>query len=262
MPSNAIRLFGLNIRLLLLTFGFFMGALSLSAQTVDDLNKQADDLVHNLKEEEALQKYKDVLALQSDNLHALVSCSDMAARIGNRQQEKGRQKEYFAAAQSYAALALKADSNSSDANCMMAIALGRIAQTESGKKKVALARDVKTCCDKAIRLDKTNFRAWHVLGEWDYEISHLSGGEKAAAKVLFGGLSDATIKDAIHSYEMCRTLNRSFILNYLTLAKAYKEDDQNENALSTLQTLVRLPVQAQDDPSIKEEGRKMLDALM
>jgi hypothetical protein len=255
MPRNYIRL-------LLLSFGLSLGILSVNAQTVDDLNKQADELVHDLKEEDALQKYKDVLALHSDDPHALIGSADMCARIGNRQQEKSKQKEYFAQAQTYASSALQADSNSSDANCVMAVVLGRVAHTESGKKKIALFRDVKTYSEKAIKLNKSNYRAWYVLGQWNYDISHLSGGEKAAAKVLMGGLSDGTIKNAIHDFETCRTLNRSFILNYLSLAKAYREDDQNENALSALQSLVRLPVQTEDDPSIKEEGRKMLDALM
>lgn len=250
------------IPLLLLTLGLSMGIRSLHAQTVEDLDKQADDLVHNLKEEDALQKYKDVLSLHSDDVHALVGCSDMCARIGNRQTDKGRQKDYFAQAQSYAGLALQADSNSSDANCVMAIALTRIGQTESGKKKIVLEKDIKLYCDKAIHLNKGNFMAWYMLGQWDYTISHMSGAEKAGIRVVMGGFPDATIKDAIHCYETCRNLNRGFILNYLSLAKAYREDDQNENALSTLQSLVRLPVQTEDDPAIKDEGRKMLDALM
>ena len=250
------------IRLCLLTLLPVMGALSLRAQTVDDLNKQADDLVHNLKEEDALQQYKSVLSLKSDNLHALIWCSVLSARMGARQTEKSPQKDYYTQAQNYASQALQADSNSSEANCAMAIAETKLSQIESGKKRLALYKDIKGFCDKAIHLDKSNYMAWHVLGDWDYTVSHMSGAEKAGLRISMSGFPDATIKDAIHSYETCRSLNRSFIINYLTLAKAYREDDQNENALAALQTLVHLPVQTQDDPQTKEEGRKTLDAMM
>jgi tetratricopeptide (TPR) repeat protein len=245
----------------LLFAGSALHGLTLHAQTANDIAAEGDQLVKNLKEEDAYQKYKDALVIQPDNLHALIQCSYVASRIGSRQTDKNKAKDFFTEAQDLAGRALKVDSTSSDACLMMGIAEGRLAQTEGGKKKVEYGRDVKTYCDKAIRLDPKNYRAYHLLGVWNVEAAHMTGLERTTARVLYGGMPDATVKQALRCFEQCRAIYPGFILNYLDMAKAYKEDDQNEKALGALQTLVHLPVQTEDDPAIKAEGRKMLDAM-
>ncbi|TDW97351.1 tetratricopeptide repeat protein [Dinghuibacter silviterrae] len=238
----------------------FVGS-ALHAQTASDITAEGDQLVKSLKEEDAYKKYKDALVIQPDNLHALIQCSYMASRIGNRQADKNKAREFFTEAQDLAGRALKVDSTSSEAYLMMAIAEGRLAQTEGARKKVEYGRDVKNYCDKAIKLDPGNYRAYHLLGVWNVEAAHMTGLERTSAKVLYGGIPDATVKEGLRCFEKCRSIYPGFLLNYLDMAKAYKEDDQNEKALGALQTLVRLPVQTEDDPAIKAEGRKMLDAM-
>jgi hypothetical protein len=47
-------------------------------------------------------------------------------------------------------------------------------------------------------------------------------------------------------------------LNYLTLAKAYKEDNKAVKMLEVLNQLVKLPKRNFDDAAYIEEGKKML----
>jgi hypothetical protein len=47
------------------------------------------------------------------------------------------------------------------------------------------------------------------------------------------------------------------VLNYLSLAKAYKQKDENE-AKQSLITMLSLPDRTQDDERIKNEGRALL----
>ena len=232
------------------------------AQTADDMAAEGDALVKSLKEEDAYAKYKAALVVQPDNLHALIQCSFVASRMGGRQTDKGKATTFYTEAQDLAGRALKVDSTVADAYVAMAIAEGRLAPGESAKKRVEYGRDVKNDCDKAIKLDPKNYRAWYILGMWNVQAAHMSGAERAAAKVLYGGIPDATIKTALNCFEKCRSFNPSYILNYLDMAKIYKEDDQSEKCISSLEVLVKLPVQTEDDPAIKAEGRKMLDALM
>ena len=232
------------------------------AQTADDMAAEGDALVKSLKEEDAYAKYKVALVVQPDNLHALIQCSFVASRMGGRQTDKGKATTFYTEAQDLAGRALKVDSTVADAYVAMAIAEGRLAPGESAKKRVEYGRDVKNDCDKAIKLDPKNYRAWYILGMWNVQAAHMSGAERAAAKVLYGGIPDATIKTALNCFEKCRSFNPSYILNYLDMAKIYKEDDQSEKCISALEVLVKLPVQTEDDPAIKAEGRKMLDALM
>jgi tetratricopeptide (TPR) repeat protein len=251
-----------SIRIGLLCLSATLAGLSLHAQTADDMTKEGDLLVKNLKEEDAYQKYKQALVVQSDNLRALTQCSYVATRIGARQKDKKKAVEFYTEGQDLAGRALKTDSTSSDASLMMAMAVGKLAQTESAKKRVEYNRDVKTYCEQAIRQDPKNYRAYYLLGMWNLQAAHMSGVERAEAKVLYGGMPQATIKDAIRWFEKCRSVYPSYMLNYLDLAKTYKEDDQNEKAIAALQVLVKLPVQTEDDPGIKAEGRTILEAMM
>jgi len=253
-----------HFRRLSLMLSLTLAATAPKAQTADDLNQEGTLLVRNLKEDSALTVYQSVLVIQPDNLTALVACSDLSGRIGARMtdKQKARQLELYEAAQDYAAKALKVDTGSSDANCAMALALTDLSQVEREKKRAGDLRDVRTYCDIAIRQNPRNFRAWYVLGKWYYTVVHLGGMEKAGLKVLYGGLPDATIKDAIVCFEKSRSLNRGFIRAYLDLAKAYKDDDQGEKSIAVLQALVRLPVVTEDDPALKAEGRQLLDAAM
>lgn len=258
-----MRLLYVSIRMLLvvlLTGGVFV--VQVYAQTAEELLKQVDQLDRSFKEDEAYAKCKEALMIQPENLLALIKCSDLAARIGVRQPNKDGQKDVYSAGRIYAERALKVDSNSSEANCAMAMVQGRLSLLESGKQKVALVKEVKNYVDKALGLDKNNSKAWHVLGEWYFEVSNLSGFEKVSAKVLFGGMPKASLDDAIGAFEKSRSLNASFLLNYYELARCYKASDQNDKAIAVLQLLLRLPRKLQDDDHLKADGKVMLDGLM
>jgi len=82
--------------------------------------------------------------------------------------------------------------------------------------------------------------------------------ERAAVKVLYGGLPHASIKESIAALEKAKLVAPGFLLNYLEMAKAYKQNNQKAKAIAYLNTMLSLPNQTEDDPGIKELGRKML----
>ncbi len=88
------------------------------------------------------------------------------------------------------------------------------------RERVILAKDVRYYAENAIRLDPDNFRAYHILGRWNYEVSNLSLAEKSFARIFYGNLPSASLDKAISDFEKSRSLNPGFILNYLELAKS------------------------------------------
>lgn len=229
-----------------------------AAQDVTALVKEADRLEKVPNEMAAFNKFREVLKLQSTHLYALVKCSELCSRIGKRQPTKAAMNDYYTAAKIYAESALKVSATSSDANCVMAIALGRVALSKSGKEKIAAAKEIKRYAELAIKYDANNFRAWHVLGKWHYEVSNLNGLERAAAKVFFGGVPAASLKESIAAYEKARALDPQFILNYLELAKAYKRNDEKSTAISLLKALLPLAIKTEDDALVKNEAKELL----
>ena len=121
-----------------------------------------------------------------------------------------------------------------------------------------MVKDIRHLADAAIKLNPNNFKAWHILGKWNYEVSNLSMIEKAATRVFYGGLPDASFTASINAYEKARQLNPNFSLNYLELAKAYKKNHQKQKAISLLKMMLPLPIQTEDDPRIKKEAAELI----
>lgn len=236
-------------------------ALFVKAQSVSDMVEEAKQLEKQMKESEAFEKDKDILKIQPTQLEALNQASQLCSRIGNRQKNKEDKVNYYNQAKSYALQALKVNPNSPDANLSMAIAMGRMALISGAKDKVAASKDVKKYAELAIKFNPSLAQGYHVLGKWNFEVANLNAFERGAAKMLFGGLPDGSLQNAITNYEKCRQLDPAFVLNYYELARAYKENDQQDKAIDVLKKALTLRNIAQDDANIKVDCRKMLDDL-
>ncbi len=247
---------------LLLGFLFSFSCAMSSAQDINVMLKDADKLESIPNELAAFNKYSEIVKIQHNNVYALAKCSELCSRIGKRQTDKKAKEDFYTAAKSFAEAALKVNPNSSDANAVMAMALGHQSLNKSSKEKIATAKDVKKYADIAIKLDPANYKAWHILGRWNYEICNLNLFEKAAVKILYGGLPPASIKNSITAFETAQNITKTgFVLNCLELAKAYLKNNDIQKAKSMLQYMQTLPVKTEDDPLLKAEGKKMLDEL-
>jgi tetratricopeptide (TPR) repeat protein len=230
-----------------------------NAQDLNTLLKEAQQLEASFKETEALQKYLDVLRYQPNNLPALIKTSELYSIVGKHQASKDKQKEYFRNAKTYAQKALQVNSNSSEANVAMALAMGRMAMIASGEDKIRAVRDVKAYSEKSIQLDPNNFKGYHVLAKWHYEVSDLNAVEKWLVKVTYEALPKASLDDAIRYYEKSRQLNPSFLLNYLELARCWHRKNNNKKAIEMLEAMLKLPNKIADDANIKKKGKKLME---
>jgi tetratricopeptide (TPR) repeat protein len=229
------------------------------AQDVNALLKEAQQSEAAFKDAEALQKYLEVLKAQPNNLTALTKASELYSILGKRQSAKEKQKEYYRSAHAYAQKALRVNPNSSDANVVMSLAMGRMALLSSGDEKIKAVKDVKNYSEKSIQLDPANFKGYHVLARWHYEVSDLNAVEKWLVKVAYEALPKASLEDAIKYYEKSKQINPSFVLNYLELAKAYHRKGNDKKAIELLEAMQKLPNKMSDDASIKVKGKKLLE---
>lgn len=237
-------------------------ALFVSAQDIAILLKEADNYEKQLKEAEALDKYKQVLLIDPANVKALVKAAEMNVSLGNRQADKNSKRLYYETALSFANRAFQSDSTNADACYAMAMASGKMTDVETENKKiVAYVKDIKRYADKALSLNPNHARANYTLGKWHYEMATLSGLKKAAVKLFYGGLPEGDLDKAILYMEKCKSLEPYFVLNYLELAKAYKENRRPAQAIEVLTRLVKLPTRTTDDIACKAEGAKLLEAM-
>ena len=249
-----------SFRFLVFIIAMLSAGFSASAQDPKFILKEAQRLEHIPNEKASLEKYKELLKLQPLNLTALVKCSELSSRIAGREPTAAARESFNQAAIIYARTAYKHFPNDDNANVAMAIAIGRTMLRKSNKEKLSIAREVKQYTDAALKINPNNFKAWHVLGKWHYEIVNLSAMERTLAKVFLGGLPTGSLKKSIASYEKARTLNPEFALNYLELARAYDKDNNRAKALQLLKALMQLPMQTEDDPRIKKNAGNLIKA--
>ena len=252
----------MRTKLLLLTGLLISFSHWASSQDIVLLTKEAENFERQLKEPEALAKYKQILLQEPANIKYLVRATELEIAIGSREKDANNKRLYFESALSYAERALKADSNSADAHYAMASASGKMTDLDiENKKIVAYVKAVKDHAEKALVVQPNHARANYTLGKWHYEMVTLSGIKKAAVKLFYGGLPNGDLDKAILYMEKCRALEPYFITNQLDLAKAYKENRQPAKAIEILERLVKMPNRSFNDIALKAEGAKLLASL-
>lgn len=246
----------------LLVFIFCFIHLFSSAQDLTVLLKEADNLERQIKEPEALEKYKLVLEQDPSNIKALIKAAELNASIGGRQMDKNAKRLYLETALSFAKKAYQVDPNNADANFVMGMASGKMTDIETENKKiVAFVKDAKLYNEKAIAINPKHAKATYSIGKWHYEMVNLSGIKKIAVKLFYGGLPNGDLDSAITYFEKSKSLDPYFVLNYLDLAKAYRDNHRPSQAIDVLNKLVKLPIRTGDDQALKAEGAKMLNDI-
>jgi regulator of microtubule dynamics RMD1/3-like protein len=231
----------------------------LRAQNVNDIIKQAQQIEASMNDIQAVNKYKEALNLDPSNIYLLCKCSELCSRIGGRLKDDNiKQEDFYTAARAYASTALRLSPLNSEANFVMALVMGRDAIRKGGKEKIEAVKDIKKYADLSIRYNSQNYKAWYVLGKWYYELNNLNYFERTAVKIFYGALPSASIEDALTCFEKVKLINPDFILNYLSLAKAYKKKDEENIAKENLMAMFNLPDKMQDDEKIKSDGRNLL----
>ena len=233
---------------------------SVFAQSFDSYFNEGLRLESLPNEKKALEQYQLAVKSSPYSLKGLYKCSELCARIGSREKNDNRRDAYFNAALSYAKIAIKYHAKTDDANVAMSIAMGKIALTKSGKDKISYVKEIKYYADQALKINPSNFKAWHIIGKWNYEVANLNFFEEAAVNLLFGGLPDASFKNAVYAFEKARLLNPKFCLNYLELAKSYKKLGNNMMAIKILQQLLTIPNSTEDDSIIKQEAKGLINS--
>ncbi|MFM2358854.1 MAG: hypothetical protein RLY16_847 [Bacteroidota bacterium] len=230
----------------------------LFAQNIATLIKEAEKQEALLNERGALDKFREALKLQPNHLYVLNKCSELCSRVGKSQPNAQAREDYYNAAQIYAGIALKFYPKDSEANCLMAIALGRITLNKKGKDKINSVKEIKRYVDASLLYNPNNYKAWHVLGRWHYELSNLNVFERAAIKLFFGGMPKSSFAASVSAFEKAAQNSHEFILNYFELAKAYYKNDQEQKAIQTLKYLLQITNHTAEDEVTKQQARDLL----
>ncbi len=234
----------------------------INAQDLIVLQKQAINYERALKEDSAILKYKEILSVDKDNLQALIKISLLTTAKGARLSDKKAKYDICEFARSFADKALVLDSNNADANYAKGLAALKLSEVEiENKRMTAWLRESNLYATKALAINPNHGRANFLLGKWNFDIVNTAWAKKAAVKVLYGGVPEASIENAIALMEKCRIAEPYFVQNFFELGKAYKFNNNPSKAIEIFTLLVKLPNRTADDAAWKAEGKKLLNEL-
>lgn len=258
-----------NIRMMIVHFVKNVAAivlalfvLNVAAQDKNILLKQAKDFELKFDEANALEKYKEIVAIDPSDISSIVKCTEFYCSIGERQPDKKVKAIYFDSAVVFAQKAYALDPHNADACYAMALVSAKKTETDDDNKKIIDdVKQIKIYADQALAINPNHAKANYILGKWHFELIRLSWLKRAAIKAFYGGIPDTQIDSAVYYMEKSRMNDPYFALDYLDLAKVYQYDHQPGKAIDVLNKLVRLPNRSFDDAGIKEEGKKMLKEM-
>jgi tetratricopeptide (TPR) repeat protein len=246
----------------IITLFVLLFAILVQAQETNLLFKQADNFERGFKEQDALNIYRQIVVIDPSSIKALVKTTELSCSTGERQLNKNDKRLVFESALAFAQRAVKADSSSADAYYAIALASSKMAEVETDNKKVVgFIRDTRFNADKALKLNPNHAMANFIEGKWQYEMITLNWAKRFAAKIVYGGLPDADIEQAIQYLEKSLSLDPYFMLTSVVLAKAYKVYNRPAKEIEVLSHVVKLPIRTLDDTALKAEAHKRLQEL-
>src|SRR5213594_3902297 len=217
---------------------------------------------------QALQHYRAALAIDSTNYEALWKVArelvTVAKQIeGKDDSSKHARDSLYTAARTSGEAAVRVKPNGSDGHFEVGEALGRLSRTKGGKERVRFAKLIYDEGMKAIELDSTNDRAYHLVGAWHAEVKRLSGFQKFFAKALFGDgfLDKGNWEDAQRYLERAVALKPQNIFHRLELAEVYVDVGKYSKAREQLSALATLPIADVLDHTYQHNAAQLLEDI-
>jgi len=209
----------------------------------------------------ALTHYSRAIAIDSSNYQVLWKLARAYVDVGMTLSKK-EQPKYYALGEKLARRCTTLHPDSSNGHFLLAVALGRMAFYEGGKRKIQIAKEVKVEAEHTLQAYPQHDGAMHILGRWNYELADLNFIERAAAKIIFGGLpTGASYEQAAKYYEQAISRRPNSLVHHYEFARTLLKLHRVAEARRHLEQCIALPDLFWDDTQHKLAARKLLDKL-
>ena len=231
------------------------------AQTVAQFIAKGDASDRTLDAGEALKSYLPAEKLDPQNVRLLVS---IARQYRHLMADAPTTKEKLSLGGISLTYGLKAAAlgpNDSEAQLAPAITYGKMLPFQGQQARVDTAPRIKEAVDKALRLNRRNDTAWHVLGRWHQSLANVSSLKRALGTVLYGQLPVGSNEEAVKCFEKAIAINPRRLRHYVELGRTYAQMGEYDNARKYLMKGLAMPNIEKDDPEVKAHGREALALL-
>ncbi len=254
-----------------LPFGLLLAAASLVAATEANQvppGAAHSELVQRALAAESAQHTEEALALfleaeKSDPQNPFIlqniaqAYSDSIVDI-DREEEKTRRANLTL---DYAERAVALEPDKAVNVLSVAIARGRLATYSDTRTKVEFSRQIKADAERALALDPNYAWAHHVLARWHYEIASLGSMSRWFAKLIYGGLPNASFSEAESHLQRAIALEPENLIHRLELGFVYQAEGREDDARRQFERGLNMPSAQKHDNIAKARARAALAEL-
>jgi tetratricopeptide (TPR) repeat protein len=222
---------------------------------------EGDIAYKNFDNAAALTSYRRAREIDSSNYEALWKLTRAHIDVGTS-LPKNQQLQYYVFGEKLARQCVAFHPDSAEGHFFLAVALGRVALHQGGKRKIQIAKEVKAEAERTLQCNPGHDGAIHVLGRWNYELADLNFIERAVAKIVFGGLpTGASYQQAAQYFEQAIAHRPEAPVHHLEYGRTLLKLDRIPEARQQLERCVELPEFFWDDAQHKRAARKLLNKL-
>jgi len=179
---------------------------------------------------------------------------------GTLTPNRAEQKQLYIEAESIAREAIRLNPADSKGHAYLAIALGKLALYEGGKRKVELSKEVKTEAEKALSFNPDEDAAHHVLGVWNREMTELNFVLRKFAEFLYGKFPTASLDAALVHLRRATELAPNVVAHRVELGVTLASARKWPESKTELEKALAMPKSWVTDDSYREIARKCLTA--
>jgi tetratricopeptide (TPR) repeat protein len=229
-----------GVAVAVLLIGAFAGAAPDAAEVASRI-AAGDAALAKLDLEGGIKAYRGALEVAPDSYEALWKLARALTDRATLSKQPDEQKNLCVEAERLARTAVTRNPSDSRGHAYLAVAVGKLALFEGGKRKVELSKEVKAEGDKALQLNPDDDVALHVLAIWNREMVELSWFLKSFAQLLYGKFPPASLDTAIADLRRATTLQPEVIPHHVELGITLAAAKRWREAKAELEKGLALP---------------------
>ena len=189
----------------------------------------------------ALKAYRAAHAQSPDSYEATWKLARALADTSTLSKDPAEQKQCCIDAEQLARTAVKLNPDDSKGHAYLAVAVGKLALYEGGKRKVELASEVQTEAERAIKRNDKEDLAYHVLGVWNREMVELNWVLRKFAELIYGKFPAASLDDALHDLTRATQIAPQTVAHRVELGLTFVSGRQWPEANASLEKALAMP---------------------
>lgn len=238
-----------------------VGATGVRADEVAAVLARAGEAEGRFDAAGALELYLEADRLQPDNPATLQKIAQQLSDLSLEVATDEARKEQAEKALVYAKRAVALAPENAVNVLSLAVCYGKMAVYSDTRGKITFSRLVKQEAERAVALDPGYDWAHHMLGRWHYEVAGLGGATRFFVKVIYGGLPEASMDDAVRRLERAVELAPQRVPHRLELGFALLAAGRTGDAKKSFKAGLELPSTERYDEAAKARARAALEKL-